>query len=479
MTDTLPHSLKAEQALLGMLLFDNYAVEHIPPVFRAEHMFDQVHQRICAAVLEAIQRGGRADPLILAELFEGDDAFAEMGGFGYLADLVDKAPQVGAADYCHVISDMALRREIIRSAQEAIDRAMNDRQTPAMDQIDALERDLYQMATYEGEKGLASLGDVFSEAIEIAAHAFDRDGELSGVSTGLVDLDKKIGGLAPSDLIILAARPSMGKTSLAVNIGENIAKAYAMGEDASGQPVVKSGGVVAVFSLEMSRAQLGIRMLSAGVGISGERIMRGQMSADDFSRMVEYGRETQDAPLYIDDTGAISLEKIATRCRRLKRTVGLHAIIIDYLQLVTISGGEKMQRAQLISEVTAGLKALAKELKVPVLALSQLTRAVESRPDKKPQLSDLKESGAIEQDADVVAFVYRHAYYLEREQPKEGSAEHLKWEEELEKCAKEADVIIGKNRHGTVGSVKLRFNPDTTKFSDTIRDEEFQPRNAA
>lgn len=471
MSEELPHSRKAEQALLGILLHDNLAVERIPEQFRPEHLFDPVHARLCAAILEAVQRGGAVDPIVLQERFSEDKAFLEMGGFGYLADLVDHAPSgTSTADFCYLVTDLALRRELVRLSEEIAKSALHDREVPALDQIDAVERQLYQLATFQEEKGLTGLDDVFAEALEMAAAAYSRDSELRGLSTGLMDLDKKLGGLAPTDLIIVAARPSMGKTSLCVNIAESVARTYVR-ELVEGELKVTRGGVAAVFSLEMSKAQLGIRMLSAAIGVSSSRIARGQLSYDEFARMRDAAIELRDAPLYIDDTAAISLEKLATKCRRLKRTVGLHLIVIDYLQLMTCAGSDKMSPNERVAKITQGLKALAKELDVPVIALSQLTRKVEERSDKKPQLADLKESGAIEQDADVVMFVYRHAYYLEREQPKEGSAEHMKWEEELEKCRHEAEIIIGKNRHGSVGVVKLKFNDDTTKFSDTERDE--------
>lgn len=473
MSTELPHSLKAEQALLGILLHDNLAVERIPEQYRADHMHDPVHARLAGAILETVQRGGVVDLIVLQERFSADKALEELGGFTYLADLVDHAPAgTQTTDLCYLITDLALRRQLVRLSQEIALAATGEREVPALDQIDRIEKELYGLATFQQERGLTDLGDVFAEALEMAAAAYSRDSELRGLSTGLLDLDKKMGGLAPTDLIILAARPSMGKSTLALNIAEYTAKTYRQ-EVVDGVARVAKGGVAAVFSLEMSKAQLGIRILSSAIGVSSERIAKGQLSYDEFARMRDAAIELRKAPLYIDDTGSISLEKLATKCRRLARTVGLHLIVVDYLQLMTCANSDKMSTNERVATITQGLKALAKELNVPVLVLSQLTRKVEDRSDKRPQLSDLKDSGAIEQDADIVMFIYRHAYYLEREIPKEGSVEHMKWEEELDKCKAEAEVIIGKNRHGSIGVVKVLFNADTTAFRDTVRDETY------
>jgi replicative DNA helicase len=478
MSETLPHSPRAEQHLLGILLHDYVAVERVPPKFKAEHMFDPVHQRLCAEILLNISRGGTADLTVLGERFAGDEGFEQLGGFGYLADLVDQAPPAtSTADLCHLISDKAHRRELIRIGEEMIRRAHEEQETPALDMIDEVEQELYSLTTSREEKGPRAMGDMMGEAIEMIADAIDRGDEMAGMSTGLMDLDKKLGGLPKGDLVVLAARPSMGKTSLAMEFALHNSKSFKQ-VLLDGAMVTTKGGVVAFFSLEMSGGQLGIRILAQEIETNGDRLKRGQVSVDEFRRLRDAAEEILDAPLYTDDTAAISLSAIVTRSRRLKRLIGLDLVIVDLAQLVTVGGSPGMSPNERISKITQGLKAMAKELDVCVVLLSHVTRQVENRPDKRPQLSDLKESGSLEQDADIVMFLYREAYYLEREQPKEGSAEHLKWEEDLEKCRNEAEVIIAKQRHGPIGTVKLRFNSDTTKFRDTIKDEEFQPRAA-
>jgi replicative DNA helicase len=292
-----------------------------------------------------------------------------------------------------------------------------------------------------------------------------------------MDLDRQLGGLHPSDLLILAGRPSMGKTALATNIAFNVARSYAWEPQPDGSRKTASGGVVAFFSLEMSAEQLAMRILADASGVSGDKLRKGEIDASEFGRLRDAAIEIQEAPLYVDATGGLSIAKLTARARRLKRSVGLDLIVIDYLQLVTTdNGGRDSNRVQEVSAITGGLKALAKELNVPVLALSQLSRQVENREDKKPQLSDLRESGSIEQDADAVMFVYREAYYLGRTEPREGTPEHMTWQEEMDKIANLAEVIIGKQRHGPIGTVKLHFNSDTTKFGNLAREGRFDVR---
>jgi replicative DNA helicase len=311
----------------------------------------------------------------------------------------------------------------------------------------------------------------------MAAEAFNRDGGLAGVSTGLVDLDKMLGGLHPSDLVILAGRPSMGKTALATNIAFSVAKAYAYDILPDGSRKTSNGGVVAFFSLEMSAEQLAMRLLADASGVPSDKLRKGEIEASEFGRVRDAALDIQQAPLYIDATGGLSISKLTARARRLKRQVGLDLVVIDYLQLVTGGEGAKTDnRVQEVSMITQGLKALAKELKVPVLALSQLSRQVENREDKRPQLSDLRESGSIEQDADMVMFVYRESYYVGRAEPREGTPEHMTWQDDMDRIQHVAEVIIGKQRHGPIGTVKLHFNADLTKFSNLARDGRFDPR---
>jgi replicative DNA helicase len=304
----------------------------------------------------------------------------------------------------------------------------------------------------------------------MAAEAHSRDGGLSGLSTGLIDLDQKIGGMHPSDLMILAARPSMGKTSLACNVAFDVARHYAWEPQPDGSKKTVSGGVVAFFSLEMSAEQLAMRLLAEASGVSGDRLRKGEIDAMEFGRVRDAALEIQEAPLYIDATGGITLAKLTARARRLKRLVGLDLIVVDYLQLITTGGGGSDNRVQEVSMITQSLKALAKELQIPVMALSQLSRQVENREDKKPQLSDLRESGSIEQDADMVMFVYREEYYLSRLEPRENTQEHFDWQTKMDEVKGLAEVIIGKQRHGPIGTVRLSFNSDTTKFGNLARD---------
>ena len=475
-----PANIEAEQALLGVLLYDNAAYERLSDQLQARHFFEPFHGRMFDAIQNHIRRGQLAEPILLAEQFQRDPAFEELGGIRYLADLVERAPPAAnAADYGRVIHDLALRRDLIRIGGDiAADAQTGDPELTGRDQIEAAEQKLYSLAETGGaSSGLVDFNDALAGAVEMAAEAYNRDGGLSGLSTGIADLDSKLGGLHPSDLIILAARPSMGKSALAANIAFNVARRYAFEPQPDGRRKTASGGVVAFFSLEMSAEQLAMRILAEVTEVPSDKIRKGEISASEFGRIRDAAAEIQEAPLYMDDTGGISIAKLAARSRRLKRTVGLDLIVIDYLQLVTVSDRSSTDnRVQEVSQITQSLKALAKELKVPVLALAQLSRQVENRDDKKPQLADLRESGSIEQDADVVMFIYREAYYLGRAEPKEGTPEHLEWQDKLDPIRNLAEVIIGKQRHGPIGVVRLHFNEDLTKFSDRAREGRFEPR---
>ena len=468
-----PSNVEAEQALLGAVLFDNAAFERLPDRLSATHFFEPFHQRLFQAITEHIQKGQLAEPIVLMERFRRDPAFDALGGIRYFADLVDRAPPAAnAADYARVIYDLSLRRDLIRIGGEVAQSALGDVEVEATDQIEAAEQQLYSLAETgsASSSGFQNFADALSGAVQMAAEAFSRDGGLAGVSTGLVDLDRQLGGLHPSDLLILAGRPSMGKTALATNIAFNVARNYAWEASPDGGRKTVNGGVVAFFSLEMSAEQLSMRLLADVSGVSSDRLRKGEIDAGEFARVRDAALEIQDSPLYIDATGGLSIAKLTARARRLKRSTGLDLIVVDYLQLVTGDRAGSDNRVQEVSSITMGLKALAKELSVPVLALSQLSRQVEQREDKKPQLSDLRESGSIEQDADVVMFVYRESYYLGRTEPREGTPEHLTWQDDLDRVANLAEVIIGKQRHGPIGSVKLHFNADLTKFGNLARD---------
>jgi replicative DNA helicase len=469
----VPANIEAEQALLGAILYDNAAFERIGDFLRDIHFFEPFHQRLFQAIEINVRKGQLAEPILLAEQFSRDPAFEELGGVRYLADLVDRAPPAAnAGDYARAVYDLALRRDLIRIGGDiAAEAQKGDLELSARDQIEAAEQKLFSLAETGGvSQGFVTFADALHGAVAAAAEAHGRDGGLAGISTGLIDLDQKIGGLHPSDLVILAARPSMGKTSLACNVAFDVARNYAWEPQPDGSRKTVRGGVVAFYSLEMSAEQLAMRLLAEVSGVSGDRLRKGEIDAMEFGRIRDAALEIQEAPLYIDATGGITIAKLTARARRLKRMVGLDLVVVDYLQLITTGGGGSDNRVQEVSMITQSLKALAKELAVPVIALSQLSRQVENREDKKPQLSDLRESGSIEQDADMVMFVYRESYYLSRLEPREGTEEHFKWQEQMDQVRGLAEIIIGKQRHGPIGTVKLSFNEDITKFGNLARD---------
>ena len=469
----VPANIEAEQALLGAILYDNAAFERIGDFLREAHFFEPFHQRLFQAIEVNVRKGQLAEPILLAEQFSRDPAFEELGGVRYLADLVDRAPPAAnAPDYARAVYDLALRRDLIRIGGDiAVQAQKGDVELSARDQIEAAEQQLFTLAETGGvSQGFVPFSTAVTGALAMAAEAHGRDGALAGLSTGLIDLDQKIGGLHPSDLVILAARPSMGKTSLACNIAFDVARNYTWEPQPDGSRKTVRGGVVAFYSLEMSAEQLAMRLLADASGVSGDRLRKGEIDAMEFGRIRDAAFEIQEAPLFIDATGGITIAKLTARARRLKRMVGLDLIVVDYLQLITTGGGGSDNRVQEVSMITQSLKALAKELAVPVIALSQLSRQVENREDKKPQLSDLRESGSIEQDADMVMFIYRESYYLSRLEPAPNTPEHFEWQEKLDKVNGVAEVIIGKQRHGPIGTVRLSFNEDLTKFGNLARD---------
>jgi len=475
-----PANIEAEQALLGALLYDNSAYENLSDQLQSSDFFEPFHGRLFDAVQSHVRRGQLAEPILLAEQFQRDPAFEELGGVRYLADLVEHAPPAAnAPHYGRVIHDLALRRALIRIGGEiSTDAHTGDPERSGRDQIETAEQKLFTLAeTGSASQGLVGLDKAVVGAVEMAAAAYGRDGGLSGLSTGLKDLDEQLGGLHASDLVILAARPSMGKTALGANIAFNVARNYAYEVQPDGARKTVRGGVVAFFSLEMSAEQLAMRILAEMTSVPSDKIRKGQITAVEFGMIRDAATEISNAPLHIDDTGGISIAKLAARARRLKRTSGLDLIVVDYLQLVTGADSSRMDnRVQEVTQITQGLKALAKELDVPVLALAQLSRQVENREDKKPQLADLRESGSIEQDADVVMFIYREAYYLSRGEPRDNTPEHIEWEEKLDAIRHVAEVIIGKQRHGPIGVVRLHFNEDLTKFSNLAKDGRYEPR---
>jgi replicative DNA helicase len=469
--DVLPHNVEAEQQLLGAILTSNDVYDRISSLVKPEHFFDPVHQRIFERAAARIQKNALASPVTLKPFFEDDAGLKELGGPAYLVRLAGAAISAYAArDYAQMIYDLAVRRELIGLGRDIASRAAKvEVDSEPKDQIIDAEQKLYKLGEQGvSERGFQSFLKAVTDAVNVANAAYQRDGGLSGIATGLIDLDKKLGGLNASDLLILAGRPSMGKTSLATNIAFNIAKAHRRGRLPDGGEGSVEGGVVGFFSLEMSAEQLAARILSEASEIPSEQIRRGDMTEGEFRRFVEAAKSLESCPLYIDDTPALPISQVAARARRLKRTHGLDVLIIDYLQL--LKGSSKENRVQEVSEITQGLKAIAKELNIPVIALSQLSRQVESREDKRPQLSDLRESGSIEQDADVVMFVYRDEYYKEREKPGDHELEKMaQWQSVMEQVHGKAEVIIGKQRHGPIGTVELAFEGQFTRFSNLAK----------
>jgi replicative DNA helicase len=470
--ETMPHSIEAEQQLLGAILTNNDVFDRVASIIGPQHFFDPVHARIYEIASARIAKNNLASPVTLKAFMEDDEGLKELGGPAYLARLAGAAiSSFAVRDYAQMIYDLAVRRDLISLGRDISAKAAKvDVASEPREQIVEAEQALYKLAEQgRSDTGFQSFLKAVTDAVNVANAAYQREGGLAGVSTGLVDMDRKLGGLHKSDLLILAGRPSMGKTSLATNIAFNIAKAYRKGTRPDGTEGTVEGGVVGFYSLEMSAEQLAARILSEAAEVPSEQIRRGDMTETEFRRFVDAAKSLEACPLFIDDTPALPISQLAARARRLKRTHGLDVLIIDYLQLVKGTGkGEN--RVNEISEISQGLKAIAKELDIPVIALSQLSRQVESREDKRPQLSDLRESGSIEQDADVVMFVFREEYYKEREKPGEHELEKMAaWQEEMERLHGRAEVIIGKQRHGPIGTVELSFEGRFTRFGNLVK----------
>ena len=469
---TIPHNIEAEQQLLGAILTNNELYDRVASIIDASHFYEPVHARIWEVAAARISRNALASPVTLKAFLEDDDGLKELGGAAYLARLAGAAiSSFAARDYAQMVQDLAVRRSLMDIGQSMTDAARQvEVAREPKDLIVEAEQQLYKL----GEAGQASQGfqsflKAVTDAVNVANAAYQRDGGMAGIPTDLIDLDKKLGGLHKSDLLILAARPSMGKTSLAVNIAFNIAKAYKRGQKPDGSTGAVEGGCVGFFSLEMSAEQLAARVLSEASEVPSEQIRRGDMTEAEFRRFVEAAKTLEACPLYIDDTPALPISQLAARARRLKREHGLDVLFVDYLQLVRPASA-KDSRVNEVSEITQGLKAIAKELDIPVVALSQLSRQVEAREDKRPQLSDLRESGSIEQDADVVMFIFREEYYKEREKPGDHELEKMAaWQEEMEKLHGRAEVIIGKQRHGPIGTVDLSFEGRFTRFGNLVK----------
>ena len=476
---TAPHNIEAEQALLGAILVNNDAFYRVSDFLEPKHFFEPLHQTILETASSIIRAGKIATPVTLKTFLPSDTDIGGMTVGQYLARLAAEATTIiNAQDYGRTVYELALRRDLIGIGTEMVNVAFDAPVDFApRAQIEDAERRLYELAEsgrYDG--GFQKFSQALAVAVDMAAKAFQRDGKLSGIATGLRDLDVKMGGLQPSDLIIVAGRPGMGKTALGTNIAYNVAKAHRAELQADGTMKSVNGGVVGFFSCEMSAEQLATRILSEQTSIASSTIRRGGISEADFEKIRDYSIELQSLPLYVDETGGLSISQLTARARRLKRQKGLDLLVVDYIQLLQGSNKRSDNRVQEVTEITTALKALAKELNVPIIALSQLSRQVESRDDKRPQLSDLRESGSIEQDADVVIFVFREEYYLANKEPRPGTPEHEKWQLDMSLVHGKAEVIIGKQRHGPTGTVELHFEGQFTRFSDLARENHLPER---
>lgn len=478
-TASLPQNLEAEQALLGAILANNKAYEKVSEFLRSYHFADSIHAKIFEVISKLIQRGHVADVITLKNYFEQEGSLNEVGGHQYLIKLADSAsPLTNVEYYAQFIYDKYLRRELINTGYEIVNDAMKeDLDSDAASQIETAEKKLFELSNQgESQGGFIDFAEALTSSLGQIEQAYQKDGKISGLPSGLDALDEKTGGLNNSDLIIIAGRPAMGKTALATNIAYNVAEF--MSHDKSVDP--KSRGV-AFFSLEMSADQLAGRILSTVTQTPGHKMRTGELDNAEFTRIAAAVRELETIPLYIDDTPGLNINAIRTRARRLKRNKGLGLIVIDYIQLIMGTGSKKTEgnRVQELSEISRGLKILAKELNVPVIALSQLNRGVEQRDDKRPVMSDLRESGSIEQDADIVMFVFRENYYIQNEEPKQRAGEtpeHLQnrmeeWQKRIRETANLGEVIIGKQRHGPTGTVKLFWNGEFAQFGNLVKEE--------
>ena len=460
---SLPSNIEAEQALLGSILVNNDILDELSNIVNPTKFFDPIHRKIYEVIESLNSKGMIANPITLKNFFENNNNLSEIGGIEYLVKLTRYSASIKQAiDYAKVIHEMFLKRELITISEDISENSKNESiEKTGENIIEDAEQSLFQLAERGNfSQSYMKFNIALDQTIEMATLAMQSDQGVVGVPTGLIDLDEKLGGLHKSDLVIIAGRPSMGKTALATNIAYHAAKNLADKDEKSS---------VAFFSLEMSSEQLSTRILSEQARIPSNDIRRGKATEEQLNRYIETSRNIYELPLYIDQTPAITISTLSNRARRMKRLFGLSLIVVDYIQLMRTNSKRYDGRVQEISEITQGLKALAKELSVPVLALSQLSRAVEQRDDKIPQLSDLRESGSIEQDADVVMFVYREQYYLEKKQPKLGSIEHAEWQSKMNDINGLADIIIGKQRHGPTGNVQVEFEGQYTKFKNLTK----------
>lgn len=473
-----PNNIEAEQALLGAILVNNDAFYRVSDFLKPSHFFEGIHQKIFEIAGKLIYMNKTANPVTIKTFLSTQDMLGGLTIPQYLARLASEAVSIiNAEDYGKTIYGLSLRRALINIGEETVNTAYEASLEPSPSaQIEEAERKLFNLAEngrYDG--GFHSFSDAMTTAIDMAGQAFNRDGRLAGISTGIQTLDKQMGGLQRSDLIIIAGRPGMGKTSLATNIAYNVADAYKSELQVDGSYKTINGGIVGFYSLEMSSEQLATRIISEQTEVPSSKIRRGELTQPDYEKIVGCSQVMQKLPLYIDQTGGISIGQLAARARRLKRQRGLDLLIVDYIQLMTSSKKFEENRVLEITSITMALKALAKELNIPIIALSQLSRQVENRENKRPQLSDLRESGSIEQDADVVLFVIRDEYYVKNKEPtnKDDVLAYTKWQEDLKRVKGIADIIIAKQRHGPTGTVTLAFQAEFTRFS-ALADSSYQ-----
>jgi replicative DNA helicase len=467
----VPYDVEVEQALLGAILVDNRSLEAVTALLKAEQFYDPLHQRLFEAMMAAQDRGGMTiTPLTLHAAMKADPGLQEVGGHAYLVGLAQAAPALpNVRDYAKILSELAVRRSLIRIGEDMVNAAYEaPHDKPPKTQIEEAEKALYRISeSSKYSDGPLDFAESLRRTVVLAEKAQQRGGRISGLVTGFSDIDSLLGGLQPSDLLILAGRPGMGKSSLATNIAFHAARAYVQDMEAGAE--VPRGAPVLLFSLEMAAQQLAARILSEQTEIEMWKIRNGKFSENEWEKFVLTMQDLSTLPLYIDDTGGVSIAQIAARARRLKREKNIGCVMIDHIQLVTGSGRAE-NRVQELTEISKNLKVLAKELDLPVVALSQLSRSVDSRDDKRPVLSDLRESGSIEQDADVVMFLYREEYYLKTREPDPGSADHAKWLEKCERAHRRAELIVEKHRHGATNKIDLFFDDRFTRFSNLAND---------
>jgi len=468
----VPYDIEVEQALLGSILVDNRALEPVSTILRGDQFYDPLHQRLYETMLQSHERGGMVlTPLTLHAMMKADPGLVEVGGHAYLVGLAQAAPALpNVRDYARILADLAVRRSLIQVGEDIVNTAYEaPHEKPPQTQIEEAEKALYRLSdTARYGEGPLDFAESLRRTVELAEKAQARGGRISGVVSGFTDIDSLLGGLQPSDLIILAGRPGMGKSSLATNMAFHAARTYTQDIEAGAE--VPRGAPVLLFSLEMAAQQLAARILAEQTEIEMWKIRNGKFSESEWEKFVLTMQELSTLPLYIDDTGGISIAQIAARARRLKREKKIGLVIIDHIQLVAGTAKRAENRVQEITEISKSLKVLAKDLDVPVLALSQLSRGVDARDDKRPVLSDLRESGSIEQDADVVMFVYREEYYLKSREPDPSTPDHAKWLEKCERAHRRAEVLVEKHRHGATNKIDLFFDDRFTRFSNFAAD---------